>query len=216
MSNSYLFILSLIFLVQVTTSQGQDTIRNVFVEGCEPVSPSNSSFDSSSYTLIGQDSLEIIYISFQQMCFQPLVTQKWENDTSKISIQDTASGICLADCYIKIRFRIPFLSDTLGLQIGNQFFHLIKADLVDVHKVEVDPNFVKAYPNPVEKHFLLSFKKRESFTLKLFSINGNLILSKKVTQENLIHLNMEAFHSGIYIFQIQGEDYIRNMSVIKT
>ena len=121
-------ILALLICSIYFNCKAQDTIQ-VTNHDCDfNLGPIFHSFDSTSFKLIGIDSIEVTSIKSRQMCMTPIGLHSLSNDTTIVSIVDTASIVCTADCYLVLRFRIGFPNDTLNLNLNNKHHQLIKSD----------------------------------------------------------------------------------------
>lgn len=91
---------------------------------------------------------------------------------------------------------------------------------------EVTMNFntlgIKMYPNPVQSTSNVKFANTppltEIFNLSIWSLDGNLISTKKETGYNLfqgITLNLSALHAGSYVLKIEASNYMDAIKFIK-
>jgi secreted PhoX family phosphatase len=72
----------------------------------------------------------------------------------------------------------------------------------------IEEKNIKVYPNPLYNDKLLNISSDEVIkTIKLFSIDGRLIMEKKYPGLVKVELKLEAFLSGIYVLRINEESF---------
>ena len=69
------------------------------------------------------------------------------------------------------------------------------------------------YPNPNEGRFTLS-KRMEGAQIKIFSIEGKLMFSNLMTEENE-WIDISNVESGVYMLKISYKEYEKTLSFIK-
>lgn len=70
---------------------------------------------------------------------------------------------------------------------------------------------ITVFPNPTNNITTIHFTKKENYTIELYDIRGNVLISETHTNSNYI-LNLENILQGIYILKIKGNN---NTSITK-
>jgi hypothetical protein len=76
---------------------------------------------------------------------------------------------------------------------------------LSVNQVGLLSKKIKSYPNPTESIINITnpLKKNESAILSVFSENGQLVLEKKIfNNEKIISLNVSSLSNGLYMYKI--------------
>ncbi|CAH8296040.1 putative secreted protein (Por secretion system target) [Mariniflexile fucanivorans] len=79
------------------------------------------------------------------------------------------------------------------------------AGTLSVNQVGLLSKKIKSYPNPTENLINITnpLNSNESATLSVFSVNGQLVLEKKVFEnEKLIQLDVSSLPNGLYLYKI--------------
>jgi hypothetical protein len=103
---------------------------------------------------------------------------------------------------------------TIGIKIGTEAFNLaldyFNGTLSD-NAVTLASNEPLLYPVPFRDEFTVKTKNSESFNLKLFSLDGKVIIDRSVNS-NTVTINTTELSSGLYFAQISDQ----NNSIIST
>ncbi|MDB9960671.1 DUF839 domain-containing protein [Oceanihabitans sp.] len=72
----------------------------------------------------------------------------------------------------------------------------------------IEENDIKVYPNPLYNYKLLNISSAQVIkTVKLFSIDGRLIMEKKFTNLLKVELNLDSLISGMYLLKINDVNF---------
>lgn len=81
---------------------------------------------------------------------------------------------------------------------------------------DFDSNSYKVYPNPTNgRLFIKTSKNYGQVTLTITDINGRLVLSKKTELFNQVEIDVNNLQTGIYILNINGDNFNANHKIIK-
>lgn len=69
------------------------------------------------------------------------------------------------------------------------------------------------YPNPFTSKLTVLLDQKDLYQIKIFSINGKLILNKETSNTNEIKLNLSSLTKGQYI--IQSQNHLITEKIIK-
>jgi len=72
-------------------------------------------------------------------------------------------------------------------------------------------NSVKVYPNPGSDKVNIDFNEELTGSLKLFSVNGNILMSKEFDHQNMLQIDIEKLEVGSYYLKVETA----NKSVVK-
>jgi Secretion system C-terminal sorting domain len=89
-------------------------------------------------------------------------------------------------------------------QTGTQRYWIIYLNTSPIGLSENNNNKVQVFPNPFAESFTIEVDDNQQRLIRLYDISG-----KKILQESFMHritLPVSALESGIYIFEIRGED----------
>jgi hypothetical protein len=75
--------------------------------------------------------------------------------------------------------------------------------------IELSKPYVNVFPNPSDGRFMLEGDLQEMHQVKIFSMDGRLILVREVQGVFSIELNLENYSRGIYILSLSGNQYNR-------
>ncbi|PQL93739.1 T9SS type A sorting domain-containing protein [Apibacter adventoris] len=75
-----------------------------------------------------------------------------------------------------------------------------------IQKTDLQEEIFTVYPNPTFGIFNVNFKETSNGKAEIFTMTGNLIISKKINQATVIEINISRFPAGIYILKIQLEN----------
>ena len=91
-----------------------------------------------------------------------------------------------------------------------------RANEIVLQLEDVKNNAVKIYPNPVSKKFVFetTFLQRNA-RWQIFSTEGKLIQSGQLTPLHKTVVNMQNLPSGLYFYQISGNDYHQTGKLVK-
>ena len=75
------------------------------------------------------------------------------------------------------------------------------------------PNRINIFPNPVTDKVYISNLKEDNILLKIYDINGRLVLENKVSNKK--HLNISNLSKGMYQLKFEGSDWNETRKLIK-
>jgi len=75
------------------------------------------------------------------------------------------------------------------------------------------PNRVNVYPNPVTDKIYISNLKEDNTLVKIYDINGRLVLENKVSNKE--YLNVSKLSKGVYQIKFEGSDWNETRKLIK-
>jgi len=75
------------------------------------------------------------------------------------------------------------------------------------------PNRVNIYPNPVTDKIYISNLKEDNTLVKIYDINGRLVLENKVSNKE--YLNVSKLSKGVYQIKFEGSDWNETRKLIK-
>lgn len=78
----------------------------------------------------------------------------------------------------------------------------------------VDAKTFSVYPNPGNGAFYIARENAEKAILKVYTINGALVLQKSLTEKNT-EINLDNMPSGLYIFGVENQNGFTTQKVIK-
>ncbi len=97
-------------------------------------------------------------------------------------------------------------------------------DLFQVNIQESTPTFItgkdasspllKVYPNPTNNLLAIETEKLGLHSINITSLNGQRIYSTKM-KGTTQHIDLSAFHKGIYFINIRSRDFITTRKIIK-
>jgi hypothetical protein len=97
----------------------------------------------------------------------------------------------------------------MGFDIGSDAFDLAKDYFEGNFSIEnyhTDIADLKIYPNPADHIVHLKFDKaRSNSMVKIFSINGQEVLSQKLQPSNLSKIDVSSLNNGIYLIKVYSE-----------
>ena len=96
----------------------------------------------------------------------------------------------------------------------NTIFALNNYILTDIPETEA-PEF-EIYPNPAREKLFITNKSEingES-TLRLFNVNGSLVLKKSGTFNERTEIGIESLPAGVYVMQLSSMDRVENRKLI--
>lgn len=97
--------------------------------------------------------------------------------------------------------------------------HLSFSDslLVSDHTENIADNLLRIYPNPVQNELKidLSGAVRSYGTLNIMSLDGKLMITRKLKSSGIISVDVSVLNDGIYICQFINEDGIFTVKMIK-
>ncbi|MCY7411130.1 MAG: T9SS type A sorting domain-containing protein [Chitinophagales bacterium] len=74
---------------------------------------------------------------------------------------------------------------------------------------------VRAFPNPTNSYFTLSFSSiQKSAQFILIDVVGNIVFEKTINNQNKIDVACNGFSKGIYMYRVLGEDGISHSGKI--
>lgn len=101
------------------------------------------------------------------------------------------------------------LSDVL------RFYEDILSDIDDFAKAE---NKLKIFPIPTSDVLTINFDYQNSFSIKISTIQGNIVKEKKIDKANAgdqyIQINVKDLMNGIYLLTIETEDGTLNRKIV--
>jgi hypothetical protein len=101
-------------------------------------------------------------------------------------------------------------------------FYLVKTDSLGnlttaINEINSNFNFV-LYPNPTQNNIYLTFDKEEDYTIKIFDIDGKLMLNTQISKSNATSINsieLTTFNNGAYFLNIQSQNLSLTKKIIK-
>lgn len=75
------------------------------------------------------------------------------------------------------------------------------------------PNRINIYPNPAIDNIYISNLNTENTLVKIYDINGRLVLENKVSNKE--YLNISTLAKGMYQIKFEGKDWIETRKLIK-
>ena len=73
----------------------------------------------------------------------------------------------------------------------------ISADMMP-QGVEDDINNVVFYPNPVKDFMTVRFPRKGNFTVTIYNIIGDKVMTKSIMDDNEMHLDVSELQNGLY------------------
>jgi hypothetical protein len=75
----------------------------------------------------------------------------------------------------------------------------------DVVIIEESPE-IMIYPTPFESSFFIQSKAIKKFDMKLYSITGQILMTKNNIPSGLITVNTDSLTNGIYYVEIESKE----------
>ena len=69
--------------------------------------------------------------------------------------------------------------------------------------VDDEINNVVFYPNPVKDFMTIRFPKKGNFTITIYNIIGDKVMTKSVMDENEVHLDVSDLQNGLYFISYE-------------
>ena len=69
--------------------------------------------------------------------------------------------------------------------------------------VDDDINSVVFYPNPVRDFMTIRFPRKGNFTVIIYNIIGDKVMTKSVMEDNEIHLDVSDLQNGLYFISYE-------------
>lgn len=124
------------------------------------------------------------------------------------------TGILAANNNPNLAIRLRFSGTNMTADDGNRVtFNNISVEGVQDDLTIEQPQLqaIYMYPNPFEDHVYLS-NSNEMYDFKLYSIDGKLIKSGAIKDGKL---NLQQLSKGIYLIQLQNNDFIKTIKLVK-
>lgn len=205
----------LLSIANIAQAQAQDTIP-INTLGCDSFSPFISSvYDSTSFRMVGTDSIEVLRIKFFQMCPQAIGVYNIQNGIQEINIIDTATLVCTGDCHMKFSFKLPFPNDTLDLLLDNIPHQAIKSTLLNISNHSLLKKKNRIYPNPTKDLSQLDLGKIGTGLYQIINHRGLIIYEHSFENERLLQFNLNTYSTGIYFVKIIENKQLSYYRVIK-
>ncbi|RXP52965.1 T9SS C-terminal target domain-containing protein [Lutibacter sp. HS1-25] len=83
---------------------------------------------------------------------------------------------------------------------------IAKSVTLGVNDEDLNPSFIKLYPNPAKNDFTIAFKDLDEVSVYIYDILGKLIYSNFTNENKLLIPNNGAFKSGIYVVKVMANN----------
>ena len=198
---------SLIYLTSQAQKAETDTLMlyNAYCESSNPYAIDTTIFNYRNDTLYIRNVHSGICIANNYRA----LTKK-ESDTLKIEIVNIYGADCLGDCSMGYTIKVPMLSfDTLNLKIQNDFFLVVKSEIVMSSGQKPLDDF-KIFPNPVENNLRIigeGIKK-----IEILDLNGNVLIREF---NSLNYIDLIDLKKGIYLVSVYTNTYNLTKKILK-
>jgi len=88
-------------------------------------------------------------------------------------------------------------------------------EIVLTNTRDFDDNQFEIYPNPVNDFVVVKFSKNNNFIVKIFNLQGMLLFSQKVYNQDTLSVDFSKFPVRSYLVQVQEENNTFVQKVVK-
>ena len=145
--------------------------------------------DNASYTI---DAGTVNYGSYN-----------WSNGSTDRSIEVTEDGWY----YVTVTDGCTEKFDSLRLIVQD-------CNPVRIHDNSVNYD-ITVMPNPAKDNLIIQFENPVEATIEVVTLQGRVVVNKKIESQNLVDLDLRSLSSGVYILKINAESYNYRKKFIK-
>ncbi len=93
----------------------------------------------------------------------------------------------------------------------------VKFDVCSGIAIQLEDEEVTVYPNPFTDELVIDLDLYQSSAIswKLFSVTGNVLLSEDNLHTNQLRINTSSLNSGVYVIQLQADEKVKNIKVVR-
>ena len=95
--------------------------------------------------------------------------------------------------------------DTAKVVFDNTFLSVTENNLEEVN----------CYPNPFNDELTIQLSNKGSYTIRLFDLNGKMLIGKEYVNTNEVILNMIGIPKGVYLIKVTSLNYAAQKRIIK-
>ena len=95
---------------------------------------------------------------------------------------------------------------------GSEESKLISTEYLNIE--QSDFNSISIYPNPADNFIYIRYQNILPDSYKIFDLNGRLVYSKIIDNENDLEINIGSFERGLYFISINSGENINNLKFL--
>ena len=79
----------------------------------------------------------------------------------------------------------------------------------------IEQTSVQVMPNPNDGRFKIDFGKLNGLSVRLFNVNGQVLLQKYNIQQQILEINIQKAAAGVYTLEIQQNNELKHIKLVK-
>ena len=95
---------------------------------------------------------------------------------------------------------------------GSEESKLISTEYLNIE--QSDFNSISIYPNPADNFIYIRYQNILPESYKIFDLNGRLVNSKIIDNEDDLEINIGSFERGLYFISINSGENINNLKFL--